>query len=307
MAKIKVIRSVLIEASKDQIFKYINDFNQWIQWSPWLLMEPEAKVEVADDGKSYNWEGNRVGSGNMKILEERENEYINSELNFLKPWKSHATTSIELEEADNLTKVTWTMNSSLPFFMAWMRKSMEAYVGADYERGLNMLKALSETGSVPSKLEFEGISEFEGCDWVGIRTESFIDTVAAQMQADFAMLGVFTSENQEIVNGNAFTIYHKWNFTKGKVDYTSAIPVNSIPDSIPEQFVTGRLEASKAYKLKHIGVYSHLGNAWSTGYAMMRNKEFKCKKESDSFEVYHNSPIDTDHKDLITVVHFPVK
>lgn len=307
MAKIKVVRSILIASSKEKVFKHINDFNRWIEWSPWLLMEAETKVKVADDGKSYNWEGKRVGSGNMKLLKEKENKFILAELNFFKPWKSSATTSIELEENGKETIVTWTMNSSLPFFMFWMRKSMESYVGADYERGLDMLKILVETGSIPSKLNFLGISEYEGCNWIGIKTESSLDTIAAQMQADFGMLWGYANEHQSLIAGNAFTIYHKWDIKKNKLKYTAALPVASLPENLPKQFSNGFLPASKAYKLQHTGSYHYLGNAWATGFAMMRNKEFKYSKSIKPFEVYYNRPMDTEPKDLIAVVHFPVK
>ncbi|MEO9868865.1 SRPBCC family protein [Ekhidna sp.] len=307
MPKMTISRSITIDASKEKVFSFINDFNQWVQWSPWLLMEPEANVIVADDAKSYEWKGNRVGEGNMKILEEKENEFIRCELNFLKPWKSFAKTAFNIEEAKDGTEVTWTMDSSLPFFMFWMKKSMQAYVGADYERGLDMLKVLIEKGSIPSKLSFDGISSFEGCKWVGIRTKSSLDIVATQMQADFAMLGAFTEENKDLVAGSPFTTYHKWDILKGNVDYTASIPVKEIPDSLPDQFVSGIIPSLIAYKLKHTGSYSHLGNAWSTGYAMMRNKEFKYKKGIDTFEIYLNNPQETNEKNLETVLHFPVR
>ncbi|MBC6400389.1 MAG: SRPBCC family protein [Ekhidna sp.] len=76
MSKMHIERSIHIKAPAHNIYKVISDFNDWRPWSPWLLMEPEARVKVAPDSKSYEWEGDRTGSGKMEILEEKENEFI---------------------------------------------------------------------------------------------------------------------------------------------------------------------------------------------------------------------------------------
>ncbi|MEQ9006758.1 MAG: SRPBCC family protein, partial [Ekhidna sp.] len=112
MPKLKIERSIKINAPVALVYAAISDFNKWVVWSPWLLMEPEAKVDIADDAKSYKWEGDRVGAGNMKVLEERENEYLHCDLNFLKPWKSANTTSFYLTNTNEGTEVKWTMDTS---------------------------------------------------------------------------------------------------------------------------------------------------------------------------------------------------
>ncbi|MFK7953009.1 MAG: SRPBCC family protein [Ekhidna sp.] len=307
MPKIHIDRSIEINATPDKVFSALIDFNKWLIWSPWLITDPDADVTIAEDGKSYKWDGERVGSGNMQLINDIENKTVHFELNFLKPWKSIAKTSFSLEEENGVTRVTWSMNSGLPFFMFWMKRMMSAFVGADYERGLDMLKSFVEEGEIASKLDFDGISEFEGCKWIGVKTECSLAIVATQMQADFGMLWGFAEENKSLISGNAFTIYNKWDIVKNKVSYVAALPVHDIPHDIPEQFMSGKRPKSRAYKLKHTGDYHHLGNAWSAGYAMMRNKEFKHNRRIKPFEVYLNNPSDTKPKKLVTVVHFPVK
>ena len=307
MPKMNVSRSIDIKATKSEIFKHLNDFNNWVAWSPWLLMEPEAKVTVADDSKSYEWEGDRVGSGNMKVLEEEGDGYINYELNFLKPWKSSATTNFRLEESGDTTKVTWTMNSSLPFFLFWMKKMMQAFVGADYERGLDMLKSLVEKGEIHSKLDFKGNSQFDGCKWVGIKTACSIDETPEKMPQDFGKLWEYCEKDGENIAGEALTIYHKWDLVKNSVSYTAAVQVKEIPGDVPSGFTSGTIDSTDIYTLRHTGAYEHLGNAWSTLYNMHRNKEFKVKKGVHPFETYLNDPKVTDPKDLITEIHFPIK
>ena len=72
MPKISVTRSTIIDAPIEKVFSTLNDFSTWTSWSPWLIMDPEAKVTFAEDKKSYEWEGPRSGAGNMKIVGEEE-------------------------------------------------------------------------------------------------------------------------------------------------------------------------------------------------------------------------------------------
>ena len=76
------------------------------------------------------------------------------DLTFLKPWKSQAKVAFYLKEEGASTQVRWTIDSGIPFFLFWMKKQMEIFVGMDYDRGLTMLKDLVETGSSNSTLTF---------------------------------------------------------------------------------------------------------------------------------------------------------
>lgn len=297
----------MIESPAEKVYNIVSDFNHWTAWSPWLIMEPEAKVEVAEDAKFYRWEGKRVGSGQMKITDEKENKELTIDLNFLKPWKSYAKVKFEIEPKGEKTELTWYMDSSLPFFMFWMKKQMEAFVGNDYERGLALLKDYAEDDRVHSNLKFDGLSDFKGFKYIGIKTTCSIDTADVAMKKDFEQLWGSLKESLELVAGNDFSIYHKWDFVSGKVVYTSGIPVSKFPNNLPSNIVTGEIPPTKVHTVSHSGPYKHLGNAWSTQYNMHRNKEFKVNKKVHPFEVYRNRPQDVDANELITDVHFPVK
>ncbi len=302
-----VERKVTINSPVDKVYSVVSDFNHWTAWSPWLIMEPEATVNVADDAKYYDWEGKRVGFGNMKILKEDTNRRVDYDLNFLKPWKSNAKVSFILDSKGDKTDVIWTMDSSLPFFMFFMKKMMEGFVGMDYERGLNMLKEYVEDGEIKSQLEFVGTNSFDGFKYVGVKTETTIDELGTQMPSDFGKIEEFMKSNESIATGAAFSQYHKWDMVKKKVIYTSGVGVKEIPNDLPSDFVSGELPKTDIYTLRHVGSYDHLGNAWSTLYSMERNKELKCKKGIHPFEIYVNNPQEVAPKELITDINFALR
>ena len=307
MPKMYISRSVDIQAPADKIYKIITDYNQWRAWSPWLISEPEAKVTVAEDTRSYEWLGTRTGQGNMKILKEEENKSVDMDLIFLKPWKSQADVGFDLSENGETTKVTWVMNSNLPFFLFFMKKMMVALITSDYDRGLSMLKAYAETGTVPSKLEFPGSGSFPGCKYVGIKTECTMEQMSDKMQADIGKLLEYMDTHSDKICGEMIGIYHKWDMVKGIVIYTMAIQVSETPSDVPSGIVTDEIPAVSTHTVRHIGRYQHLGNAWFTIYSKQQAKEFKPLKNVHPFEIYRNNPNEVAEEELITDVVFPVK
>lgn len=307
MPKMHINKSIVIDAPVDKIYQSLINFNEWTSWSPWLIMDPDAKVTVAEDQQSYEWEGGRVGSGNMSILSHEENKWIDYTLNFLKPWKSTADVRFEFHSEGDSVRVHWLMNSSLPFFLFWMKKMMTAFVGMDYERGLRMLKERIEDGTVKSKLEFKGESDFPATKYVGVNTTCTISGMAEAMGADFTKLESFAGDLQDVLSGAALSIYHKFDIVKDQVNYTAALPVSSVPSGLGSDFTSGEIPATKIHTVRHVGAYHHLGNAWTTLMNMQRSKEFKPKKGIHPFELYVNDPREVSDSELITDINFAVK
>ncbi len=305
MPKMMIDKSIFINKSPQEVFTKLNDFDHWSPWSPWLIMEPGVKVDVAEDKKFYEWNGDIVGSGNMKITNEKENESIDYDLNFLKPWKSYAKVGFKLKPEGEGTHVTWSMDSSMPFFMFFMKKMMTAFIGMDYERGLKMLKDYVEDGEVHSKLDFKGINPYDGCTYVGVKTSCSIDAMADKMKEDFGKL--MNDVDHELVTGPAFSIYHKWDVVKQQTEYTAAVPVKSVPANLPGGTISGTVPKTKVHSIEHTGPYPHIGNAWSAQYSLHRAKKFKSNKKIMPFEVYISNPMEVPENELKTVIHFPVK
>lgn len=306
MPKTHVKKTIVINAPAHRVFSIINDFHHWTIWSPWLVAEPESEVKVREDGKFYEWEGKRVGAGEMTIINEDPDKLVDIDLTFLKPWKSTAKVKFILQPEGQKTKTSWIMDSSLPFFMFWMKKSMEAFIGADFDRGLKMLKEYVEIGKVNSKLEFKGVSQHAGGKYFGIKKDTTIDNLQS-METDFGKLGEYLKSNNITPSAPLFSIYHKWEMVKGQVSYTAAVPVEEFPANLPSDFVQGEIPASKIYTLRHIGSYDHLGNAWTTMYMMHRNKEFKPLKNVHPYEMYLNMPGEVPDEKLMTDIVFAIK
>ena len=225
MPTIHVEKSAQIQAPLQQVYDHLRDFKQWPEWSPWLITDPDCHLTYADDGSAYSWEGKVWGAGEMTVVGETSPHRIDSELTFFKPWKSHADVRLQLSERNGTTTVIWSMDSTLPFFLFWMKAMMIAFIGMDYQRGLAMLKDKLETGSVPSHLEFLGQRSQPGFAFVGKRTSCPITEMSVKMEADFDQLRKWLEKEGLTPTNHFLSVYHRWDIVKGVVDYTAAAPI----------------------------------------------------------------------------------
>lgn len=305
MSKMNIQKSIEIRANREKVHEIISDFHHWQKWSPWLVTEPDAKLDVREDGKFYSWEGKRVGSGEMSVENETKSR-IDCDLKFLKPWKSKAKVWFDLHEDNGTTRVDWYMKSSLPFFLFFMKKKMKALIGMDYERGLSMLKEYVETGKVNSKLEFLGESAYPGCKYIGIRRTTSMDRIGEDMEKDFTELLEKVNALDQFT-GEWFSQYHKYDFVNQKVEYTAGVAVKDWQEPLPNGWVKDQIPALNLQTVRHTGPYEHLGNAWSAAQAMIQAKEFRPNKSIHPLEFYRNDPADVSPEELISDVSFAVK
>ena len=147
----RVRREITVQAPAERIFPLIDDFHQWVAWSPYEHRDPALKRTYggAESGKGavYGWEGNNsVGSGRMEILESAAPSKIVIKLDFFKPFEGHNTAEFTMLSQGDATHVTWLMHGPAPFLNKVMQvfMNLDKMIGRDFETGLANLKKLAE-------------------------------------------------------------------------------------------------------------------------------------------------------------------
>ena len=306
MSNFEVERSILIPKPAEVVYATVREFKTWPKWSPWLCAEPKCPLVFSPDGNSYSWNGEIVGSGEMKVVAERENEFIDYELAMSTPYKSDSKVRFQFGREGDRTRVTWSLNGNLPFYLFWMQGMMISAIGMEYKRGLAMLKDYLKKGAVPSALDFVGAGEFAGLSYVGMKNSCRISDVSEKMEADLLRLKKWVQDQHITPSGGPLSIYHKWSLTQGTTSYTLAFPVDKVPGWLPENFVSGTIPTCQVQRIRHTGSYLHLGNAWTAGMASIRAKKWKPRRGVHPFETYDNDPNEVADEDLVTTVHFPM-
>ncbi len=306
-----VKRSITVNKANGEVFGLVKDFNQWTSWSPWLCMEPDAKVDVtgngASVGDSYAWEGELVGSGIMKHENINEGKTIDQSIHFLKPYESKSNVYWEFNNVnDSVTEVTWGMKGEMPFMMRFMAKMMDPMIGMDFERGLKMIKDLAEKGYVASKIEIIGIVDAPSVSYIGEKTSCTMDEVSNTMKASITKLTTYAAE-KSLSYDKIFSIYHTFDFVEKNCEYTTALPIqDSLAVEAP--FYTGKIPVSKALKIKFTGDYEHISNAWAAGMSYLQTHKVKENDKIAPYEVYLTSPeLEPDERKWISEVYIPIK
>lgn len=313
MPKFHVSRSIDIQANPTLVFEKVADFGTWTTWSPWLLSEPEAKVIVSDDassvGSKYSWDGEVVGAGEMEHESLTPGKKIESEIRFLKPFKSISKVAFDLAETADGTKLTWHMHGSLPFFLFFMKPQMETFIGMDYERGLKMLKEWIETDSISSTIDVKGVQSVDGMTVVGVRKSCPVSNIGEAMGEAYSEADTKLESAGLPKDGEMVSVYHCFDMKNGIFEFTSGYRVpedQAAKASSTSGLSVWSMPASQAFRIDHKGKYEHLGNAWSAANQITRYKKMKQSKVG-TFEIYRNTPDQTEPKDLETEIYLPLK
>jgi hypothetical protein len=164
-ATFEMKRSLVINAPPEVVFAQVHDFKSWGGWSPWEKLDPTMKrtwgSSTAGIGATYAWESDKVGSGNMKITDEKPNEHVGIELEFTAPFAAKNRAEFDFVKTGEGTTATWAMSGGLNFGSKAMSlfKSMDAMVGPDFEKGLASMKTLAEADAAKRAADAKAAAE----------------------------------------------------------------------------------------------------------------------------------------------------
>lgn len=147
----QVERKIIVSENIDTVFKSLCSLQEQQIWSPWANMDPNMKIEYkgteGEVGSSSHWIGNKeVGEGEQEVLKIEPNSYIETELRFLKPFKSTSIGFLKVQKKDEGTEVTWGFKgeNKFPVTIMMVFMDMDKTIGKDFEKGLEKFKAYIE-------------------------------------------------------------------------------------------------------------------------------------------------------------------
>lgn len=148
-SSVSVSRTIVIAAAPEEVFPYLNNFENFNKWSPWAEIEPDAEYHFEGPaegvGARVSWVGEEVGSGTQEITLSTPFERVEVALDFGSQGTADAVYEINIVEGG--TEVTWGFSTDVGMNLVgrYFNLMMEKWVGGDYERGLANLKAIVES------------------------------------------------------------------------------------------------------------------------------------------------------------------
>lgn len=151
--KYEVVREITINKPQEEVFDYIKQIKNQDNYSVWARKDPNMKKEYrgadATVGFVSAWDSEMkdVGKGEQEIKKIVEDQRIDMELRFKKPFEATDYASMSTEAVGpNSTKVKWGFNGAMPYPMNLMLlfMNMDEMLGKDLATGLTNLKAILE-------------------------------------------------------------------------------------------------------------------------------------------------------------------
>ena len=149
----KVEREITINKPKAEVYNYVKMLKNQNHWGPWFKKEPTMKQEFRGTdgtvGFVTHWTGQSedVGEGEQEIKKLVDNERMETELRFIKPFESKADAFLILESVnESQTKVKWGFTTTFPrpMNLMFVVMDMDALIGKDFADGLSSLKGILE-------------------------------------------------------------------------------------------------------------------------------------------------------------------
>ncbi|MFK7999902.1 MAG: GyrI-like domain-containing protein [Polyangiales bacterium] len=309
MPRYHIAETLPISLPAEEVHAKLSDFRDWPSWSPWTYMEKAVRLEYTEDagvaGHGYSWEGDVTGSGSMTLKSTTSSELV-MDLDFVKPFKSHAKIRFDVVAKGDATDVTWHMDGSMPFFLFWMIPTMKAMLGSDFARGLKLFKEHAEEDVVRSRTEVVGVVDVDTKSFVAVRDTVAVADLGPSMRKTLPQAFEAASSRGFTPAGPPMSVIHNFDMKAQRCEYSAAIPVSG-EGSVNAPAEKGRIRGCRALKVVHTGAYEHLSNAWATAKAHQRHLKLKDSKVQGPFEVYMNDPSDTAAEALLTEIYLPIR
>jgi len=148
-----VVRQVVINKSKTEVFEFTKYLKNQSRYSVWATADPNMKKDFrGTDGEvgfvsAWDSEMKEVGKGEQEIVKIIDGERIDYELRFIKPFEAKDLAYMTFETTgDSSTIVKWGFDGHMayPSNMMLLFMDFDAMLGKDLEAGLQNLKVLLE-------------------------------------------------------------------------------------------------------------------------------------------------------------------
>lgn len=145
-----ISQDITINQSRQVVFDYVKHLKNQNQYNKWVMTDPNVRISYTGTdgtvGFEMAWDSDikNVGQGKQEIKQLAENERVDIEIEFIKPFTGIAQTVLQTKGAGNITNVIWTMQGNTPFPMNLMTTLMKGMLAKDLAASLNNLKKVLE-------------------------------------------------------------------------------------------------------------------------------------------------------------------
>ena len=303
--------SMEMDAPASFVYNTISDLNTWQEWGPWMAEDPNMTTTMGEKtkglGASYSWESDKMGGGNMEIVETVENKSMKTKLQF-GGFDGFSFGDWAIEETDGKSNVSWGMkgDTDIPF-LARGFMTLQGDQTKFFEQGLSNIKEIVEKQAAEAPKTYGGYT----VNQLDMPTKNFVmhrEKIAMADMAQFygthlsAIAGGVAKAGGEM-DGMPYGIYYEWDEENKMTDMAAAIPVKTAMEM--EGYTSLEVPAGKVLEIDYYGAYEGGGKAH---YAMDEYMKANGVESSLVMEEYVTDPSsEPDTSKWLTKIYYVVK
>jgi effector-binding domain-containing protein len=303
-------RRATIDAPKELVFHHVQYWRNWQAWSPWAEQDPSMKITIngtdGEIGSGYSWVGDpeKTGKGGMKTTGIKANSEHLYDLHFIEPYDNSADGWMRVKTVDgSKTEAAWGFQGEMPFpfNITLLFVNMEEMMTPDFDRGLTLLKDISEKEYNMIKKYNVEVVDYPAQTFAVIRQETEMVKLKEYFGQSYASITSAMSNNRVKKRGMPCALYYKWDEQNGRTDVAAAIPVSKEFEAETVNIIA--FPEKKAYKVNYYGPYDGLGAAH-----MALNVYFEqhgLEMAAPIIEQYVTDPgLESDPAKWLTVIYY---
>ncbi len=274
-----VERSITIDAPKPLVFDQMQYWRNWHAWSPWAEKDSTMQVTIegtdGEEGAIYKWEGEPkiTGKGELVNTGVKENEEITYQMHFIEPMESVSEGYNRVADTDSGTQVLWGMHGETPF--PWnimlLFMNMDKMLGADFERGLDMLKDISEQKAEAVNSYEINQEEFDSRNYAAIQQEVAMPDLQDFFAESYPKIDQAMRKIGARMTGPPAALYFEWDELTGVSDVAASVPIKGEVNA--GDVVTITVPTQTAYTVDYFGAYEDIyGPYWALDYYFSQNE-----------------------------------
>ncbi len=308
----KISRTRIVNAPKNEVFAYVNDFKNWEQFGSWKQEDPKMKFiypkNTIGKGSSYTWKG-QDGEGKMSTFFLIANDSIHQKMNFN---GENSDVYWSFENVNGKTKVTWTNSGKMGFvtkIFTTLFGGIDNLIGNMYEKSLaNIDKNLKAKINVHTIIS-DGFIETTMGMYLQKTINSANENLDSNIQIMIPKLLKFMQKNKIVISGKPFVKYNSTDDLKGTSVISVCVPIkDSIMTSSQSEYTFDTMLPFQSMKTTLKGDIIHKKEAKDKALMLVLENNLIQKTELPIIEVYKINKTDTkDSNKWITEIYVPVK
>lgn len=304
--------SKIINSPKATVFNYVNDYKNWEQFSSWITTDKNIKLSyspiTAGKGSTLSWDGaNDLGT--IQTLYTKGNDSIVQKMDF-----NGSATDVTWHFKDTLggTKVTWRSKGKMDFLTkvnSFLNGGTKNSLTKVYDKSLANLNKGLDFENNTFDIKVNGVVKKLETFYLRQSFTSKISDITRNANVIFPKILAFCEQNNIVLNGKPFIIYHKYDTIHNLTKVSFCIPIKEeIFTSAGSDILSGKLVSFEAVKTTLTGNYTYNKKALEKSMEYFTTNKIIADTTFSHMEIFSIGKKETKSPSKwVTEIYYPIK